>query len=84
MKGSLILEKIKNPQLRHEWHHRLDQLHSALDQLKKARRLPSDETSELQYLEAVLLFAEARDNERSFFWDTFVEERIDDRQPHKS
>ncbi len=83
MKGSLIIEKIKDPQLRREWHGRLDQLHSALDQLKKARRSPRDETSELRYLEAVLLFAEARDNERNFFWDTFVEERVDDRQPHK-
>jgi len=28
-----------------------------------------------------LRFAEARDDERNFFWDTFVEDRVDDRQP---
>jgi hypothetical protein len=80
MKGSLILERIKDPQLRHKWHNHLDQLHSALDQLNKVRRSPTDEPSELEYIEAVLRFAEARDDERNFFWDTFVEERVDDRQ----
>jgi hypothetical protein len=81
MKGSLILERIKNPQLRHEWHNRLDQLQSALNKLTKVRHLAGSQNSELEYLEAVLRFAEARDDERNFFWDTFVEERVDDRQP---
>ena len=81
MKGSLILERIKKPQLRHEWHNRLDQLQSALDNLTMSRQQMGSQDSELEYLEAVLRFAEARDDERNFFWDTFVEERIDDRQP---
>jgi len=81
MKGSLILDRIKNPQLRDEWHNCLDQLQSALDSLNKVRQSPSNEPSELEYLEAVLRFAEARDNERNFFWDTFVELRVDNRQP---
>ena len=81
MKGSLILERIRDPQLRHKWHNCLDELHSALEQLNKVRRSPADETSELRYLEAVLRFAEARDNERNFFWDTFVELRVGNRQP---
>ena len=81
MKGSLILDRIKDPQLRREWHSRLDQLHSALDKLNKVRKSQGSRESELEYLEAVLRFAEARDDERNFFWDTFVEDRVDDRQP---
>ena len=81
MKGSLILDKIKDRQLRHQWHSRVDQLHSALDKLSKVRMSQGSGESELEYLEAVLRFAEARDNERNFFWDTFVEDRVDDRQP---
>jgi len=80
MKGSLILDRIKDPQLRHEWHSRLDQLYSALDKLNKVRKSQGSRESELQYLEAVLRFAEARDDERNFFWDTFVEDSVDDRQ----
>ena len=81
MKGSLILERIKDPQLRHEWHSRLDQLQSALEQLNKVRKSQGSRESELEYLEAVLRFAEARDDERNFFWDTFVELRVGNRQP---
>ena len=80
MKGSLILDKIKDSQLRRQWHSRLDQLHSAMDKLRKVRKSQGSRESELEYLEAVLRFAEARDNERNFFWDTFVEDRVDDRQ----
>jgi hypothetical protein len=79
MKGSLILERIRNPQLRRKWHNCLDELHSALAQLNKVRHSPDDKTSEPGYLEAVLRFAEARDDERNFFWDTFVEERVDNK-----
>jgi len=81
MKGSLILDKIKDRQLRRQWHSRLDQLHSALDKLSKVRKSQGSRESELEYLEAVLRFADARDDERNFFWDTFVEDRVDDRQP---
>jgi len=81
MKGSLILDRIKDPQLRHEWHNRLDQLYSALDKLSKVRKSRGSRESELEYLEAVLRFAEARDDERNFFWDMFVELRVGNRQP---
>ena len=81
MKGSLILDKIKDRQLRRQWHSRLDQLYSALDKLSKVRKSQGSRESELEYLEAVLRFADARDDERNFFWDTFVEDRVDDRQP---
>ena len=81
MKGSLILDKIKDRQLRRQWHSRLDQLYSALDKLSKVRKSQGSRESELEYLEAVLRFADARDDERNFFWDSFVEDRVDDRQP---
>ncbi len=79
MKGSLILDRIKDPKLRDVWHLRLDQLYSALDKLNDVRHPLGNEPSELEYLEAVLRFAEARDNERNYFWDTFVEQRVDSR-----
>ncbi len=79
MKGSLIVDRIKNPQLRHDWHSRLDKLQSAMTKLIEVRQSLGNGASELEYLEAVLTFAEARDDERNFFWDTFIEERVEDR-----
>jgi hypothetical protein len=76
MKGSLILEKINDPALQFEWHEYLVKLQSALDDLIAVRRKPEDDPARLKYLEAVMQFADARDDERTFFWDTFVEERI--------
>ena len=76
MRGSLILDRLNDPDLQQEWHNRLDRLHSALENLKKVRRPPGKRAVAGVYLEAVLQFAEARDHERTFFWDTFVEERV--------
>ncbi len=77
MKGSLILEKINDPALRRVWHGRLEKLYAALENLNKVRQAQNKDPSKLQYLEAVLRFADARDDERTFFWDTFIEERSD-------
>jgi hypothetical protein len=76
MKGSLILDRIHDPELQREWHRRLDQLHAALENLNRVRQAPDRKAVLAEYLEAVLQFAEARDHERTFFWDTFVEERV--------
>jgi len=76
MKGSLILDRIHDPDLQREWHNRLDRLYSALGNLNKVRRSSNRGAAQGDYLEAVLQFAEARDDERNFFWDTFVEQRL--------
>lgn len=76
MKGSLIVDRINDPKLQRDWHNRLDKLHAALGNLMKVKRQPNRSSLDLEYLEAVLRFAEARDEERTFFWDTFVEERV--------
>jgi hypothetical protein len=76
MKGSLILDRIHDPDLQREWHHRLDKLHEAFERLNRVRQWPNKEAAKGAYLEAVLQFAEARDHERNFFWDTFVEARV--------
>ncbi len=78
MKGSLILEKVNDRQLRNEWQGYLSELEAALENLGRAIDSPVWGSSRMQYLEAVLRFAEARDNERNFFWDTFVEPRVPD------
>ncbi len=81
MKGSIIIERINNPELRDEWHNRLDKLNIEIKKLYKIRQTLGAESTEVDYLEAVLRFAEARDNERTFFWDTFMEERVQNPQP---
>ena len=81
MKGSLILEKVHDPKLRKEWRSYLDELRAALKNLDRIAALKHPAASKMQYLEAVLQFAEARDKERNFFWDTFVEERIQSGRP---
>jgi hypothetical protein len=76
MKGSLIYDRLHDPDLKREWHRRLDRLHSALERLNRVRRSSGKGAAAVEYLEAVLQFAEARDHERNFFWETFVEERV--------
>jgi hypothetical protein len=76
MKGSLILEKVNDPVLRHEWEKRLVKLNKALKHLVEIKYTSNDELSKMEYIQAVLEFAEARDNERQFFWDKFVEMRV--------
>ena len=76
MKGSLILDKINDEALQREWHPYVVRLKSALDHLDAVWKKPEDDPARLKYLEAVMQFADARDDERTFFWDTFVEERV--------
>lgn len=75
MKGSLILEKVNNRALREEWEKRLVKLNKALKHLVESKYTTDNELSKMEYIQAVLEFAEARDEERSFFWDKFVEMR---------
>jgi len=75
MKGSLILEKVNNRVLREEWEKRLVKLNKALKHLVESKYTTDNELSKMEYIQAVLEFAEARDEERQFFWDKFVEMR---------
>ncbi len=80
MKGSLVLEKVNDPDLQREWHQYLEKLDTALKNLRKARQLQGQDQSKLEYLEIALRFSEARDDERNFFFDTFVEQRTQKRR----
>ncbi|MFH1373064.1 MAG: hypothetical protein ABII79_04640 [bacterium] len=80
MKASLILEKINDTDSQRQWHRYLDKMEAALQKLRTARQSQGRDQTKLEYLEAALRFSEARDDERNFFWDTFVEPRIDTRR----
>jgi hypothetical protein len=73
MKGNLIIDKISDPKLRQEWAVHLTPLYKALKNLVETKVLQEDRMSELEYLEAAMQFIEARDRERTFFWDTFMQ-----------
>ncbi|MEW5994571.1 MAG: hypothetical protein AB1744_09260 [Candidatus Zixiibacteriota bacterium] len=79
MKGSLILERVNDPELRGQWQGHLEELRASLHRLQAVLQIEDERSFRMQYLEAVLQFAEARDKERNFFWDTFVEERVQQR-----
>ena len=78
MQGSVILEKLADPALRSEWSKYLHKLDQALRPLNELKYTPDHDPTKLAHMEAVLEFAEARDQERNFFWDAFVERRMSD------
>ena len=55
-------------------------MEAALKKLRTTRQTQEQDQTKLEYLEVALRFSEARDDERNFFWDTFVEPRIDTRR----
>ncbi len=79
MQGSLILEKLKDPNLRHEWQQYLSKLNKELKELSQVHLTHSDDLNEIEYLQLVLDYIEARDNERVFFWDNFVRKGTEDK-----
>ena len=78
MQGSVILEKLADPALRSEWSKFLHKLDKALRHLNELKYTTDQDPTKLAYMEAVLEFAEARDQERIFFWESFVERRMSD------
>jgi hypothetical protein len=84
MKGSLILERVNDPVLRHEWSKRLAKLDKAMKNLKEMDFLAGHDPNNMEYMQAVLEFTDARDEERTFFWDTFVELRVGKKQQKPS
>jgi hypothetical protein len=76
MKGSLILERVANPILREKWVAYLEESRTALIRLQNILMNEDEKAFKANYIDAVLQFAEARDNERNFFWDKFVEQRM--------
>lgn len=75
MKGSVIIEKLRNPELRREWDKYVYKLAKSIKKLNEAKHSLLQDPTGLEFLEAVLAFTEARDEERNFFWDAFVENR---------
>ena len=82
MQGSLILEKLKDPILRKKWQQQISALNKELKTLSQMHLTHSDEFNEIEYLQVVLDYIEARDNERVFFWDNFVRKGTEDKAPH--
>ena len=80
MKASLILEMINDTDLQRQWHQYLEKMDAALKKLRTARQSQGQDQTRMEYLEAALRFSEARDDERNFFWDNFVEPRTDNRR----
>ena len=78
MQGSLIIEKIMDPMLRQQWEAKVTRLDKALKDLDEARRNREADPTNMTYFEAVMRFAEARDEERLFYWQNFYEERLQD------
>ena len=75
MQGSVVLDKLNDPALRTEWNLYLQKLYKALKHLNEMKFTADQDPTRLAYMEAVLEFAEARDQERNFFWQSFVELR---------
>lgn len=78
MNGDLILDKVNDPELRDEWHRHLNSVQKALKKMNEIRITSEKDPTQLQYFEAVLEYMEARDNERNFFWDKFVNKQTSD------
>ncbi len=75
MRGSLIIEKIMDPMLRQQWEAKVVRLGKALKDLEEARKNRESDPTNMEYFEAVMQFAAARDEERLFYWENFYEER---------
>ena len=84
MQGSLILEKFKDPILRQKWQQYLSKLNKELKVLSQVHLTDSDDFNEIEYLQVVLDYIEARDNERVFFWDNFVRKGTEDKAMKKT
>ena len=72
MRGNLVLDRICDKELRQQWHMHLARLSKAIKGLIEARMTADNDPTGLAYLEAAMEFVEARDAERTFYWDTFV------------
>lgn len=83
MQGSLILEKLKDPILRQKWQQHISSLNKELKVLSQMHLTHPDEFNEIEYLQIVLDYIEARDNERVFFWDNFVRQGTEDKASKK-
>ena len=80
MNGNLIIEKINDPALRQEWHGYLSLLYASLKRLNVIRLNPAEDPSRMKYVEAVMEFIDARDKERTFFWDNFIRAGVQDKK----
>lgn len=83
MQGSLILEKLKDPILRQKWQQHISKLNKELKEISQVHHTESSEFDEIEYIQVVLDYIEARDNERVFFWDTFVRMGTEDKAMKK-
>lgn len=74
LKGNnLLFDKISDPNLQREWHQYLALIRASIENLKNLRHSDIDnEMRDFNYFEAVLEFLDARDDERNYFWDTFI------------
>ena len=84
MQGSLILEKLKDPILRQKWQQYLSKLNKELKELSQVHLTDPGDFNEIEYLQVVLDYIEARDNERVFFWDNFVRKGTEDKAMKKT
>ena len=58
MKGSVIIEKLRSPELRREWDKNLYRLTKTIKKMNEAKHSLLEDPTGLEYLEAVLAFAE--------------------------
>jgi len=75
VKGSLIIEKMMDPMLRQQWEGKIARLGKALKELEEARKNWDNDPTHMEYFEAVMQVAAARDDERNFYWENFYELR---------
>ena len=80
MRGDLVLDRITDLDLRRRWHQHLSRLSKAIKGLPEARMTADNDPTGLAYLEAAMEFVDARDAERTFYWDTFVRRGTPDMQ----
>lgn len=80
MRGNLVLDRIVDKTLRQQWHVHLSRLSKAIKGLTEARMAANNDPTGLAYLEAAMEFVDARDAERTFYWDTFVRPGTADKQ----
>jgi hypothetical protein len=67
--------KISNPKLRADWDQLRMKLEASLKKLNAIKLKDTGDPQNLLYFEAVNDFSEARDKERSFFWENFIMEQ---------
>jgi len=80
LRGNLVLDRIIDLNLRRQWHQHLSRLSKAIKGLTEARMTADNDPTGLAYLEAAMEFVDARDAERTFYWDTFVRPGTPDKQ----